>query len=253
MMLSRLIFHNPDFMKYIRLLYELHVALKEGWDESAEGEALRDRMDEPGGRLSGEAVAAAQGISADFYSLTDEPTSEGLPITADALADVEAALQARKSRDFQKALDRLRRNADCIPPARLAYLRGTIWMEAGDHLIAAAFLQRARDLEPQNANYQYIAMHARWMAAPSSVIEEAVAILLNTQKHPPRLVLKAADILNQQIRSLPPGQYYGELKSVIPNLETSKFEFETSGEAENDPSLLDGANGFIDYVTKTAA
>jgi len=240
-------------MEYVRLLYELHVAIKEGWDETAEGEALRDRMDEPGSVLSGEEIAATQGISADFYSLTDEPTPVRSLITAEVLADLDSSLRARKSNDFQKALVLLRKHAECIPPASLAYLRGMIWMEAGEHAIAAVFLQRARDLEPENANYRYIALHALWMAAPSSVIEEAEAILLNSEKHPPRLVLKAADILNQQLRSEPPGQYYGELRSVIPNLQTSIFLFETSGEAENYPKLLDGAFGLIDYVTKTAA
>ena len=66
-------FLNPEFMEYVRMLYDLHVALKEGRDETAEGQALRDRMDEPGSRLSGEEIVATQGISARFLLITWKP------------------------------------------------------------------------------------------------------------------------------------------------------------------------------------
>jgi hypothetical protein len=170
-MLAAQYFLNPHFMEFVRLLYDLHVAIKEGRDETVEGEALRDRMDEPGSRLTREEVAAIHGISADFYSLTDEPNPGGSPITAEVLADLESALHARKTKDFQEALVLLRKHAECIPPASLAYLRGTVWMEAGEHCIAAAFLQRARKLDPDHA------LHALWMATPSTAFDEAQAII----------------------------------------------------------------------------
>ena len=55
---------NPAFRQYVRLLYELHIAIKEGWDETKAGEAIRDRMDGLGSDFSGEEVAALNGISA---------------------------------------------------------------------------------------------------------------------------------------------------------------------------------------------
>src|SRR5438128_7417532 len=123
----RRFFDNPDFIEYVRLLATLHVAIKEGWDETAEGEALRERMDNPGSRLSREEVASLNGISADFYSLMDDPSAEGTlgateshdsftasaevpPITAEATTDLEAARQARESKDFNTALELFRKH-----------------------------------------------------------------------------------------------------------------------------------------------
>jgi hypothetical protein len=145
-------FRNPSFIHYLHLLSDLHTAIREGWDETAEGEALRERMDEPGSRLSREEIASLQGISADFYSLTEEPPREVPPMTAEVLADLELARQARESRDFSQALELLRKCAGQLPPADLAGLRGRVWLEAGEPALAAIFLQRASELDPDCPN-----------------------------------------------------------------------------------------------------
>ena len=91
-------FHNPDFINYVHLLYHLHVAISEGWDESPEGEAVREQLEEPGSRLSGDEIISLNGISADFYSLTDEALATPLPITGEVMADLDQAVQARGAR-----------------------------------------------------------------------------------------------------------------------------------------------------------
>jgi hypothetical protein len=96
-MLEHRFFHNPDYVDYIRLLFDLHVALAEGWDETDDGEALRERMERPGSGLSSDEIASLSGISADFYSLTDQPSSDVSPVTADVFADLEPILQSWKS------------------------------------------------------------------------------------------------------------------------------------------------------------
>src|SRR5262249_53450266 len=90
----RRFFDNPDFLAYIRLLRDLHGAIREGNDESEEGERIRDQMDGPGSRLSADEVAGAQGISADFYSLTDPPSGPIPARTAEVDDDLEAAGRA---------------------------------------------------------------------------------------------------------------------------------------------------------------
>ena len=85
------LFTNPDFVNYAHLLYDLHVAIREGWDDTPEGEAVRERMDEAGSRLSREEITSLNGISADFYSLTDDPPAQISPITAEVMADFETA------------------------------------------------------------------------------------------------------------------------------------------------------------------
>jgi hypothetical protein len=72
-MAGREFLDNPDFLEYIRLLHDLHAAIREGRDESEEGERIRDQMDGPGSRLSGDEIARAQEISAGLYLLTDLP------------------------------------------------------------------------------------------------------------------------------------------------------------------------------------
>ena len=91
-------FHNPDYMEYVRLLFDLHAALAEGRDETDEGEALRERMDQSGSRLLSDEIASLSGIAADFYSLADEPPTEVSPMTADVLTDLEPILKPRKSK-----------------------------------------------------------------------------------------------------------------------------------------------------------
>jgi tetratricopeptide (TPR) repeat protein len=243
-------FPNPEFMDYVRLLYDLHVAIKDGWDETAEGEALRDRMDSPGSRLSGEEITSLQGISADFYSVAEEPAREVLPITPEVMADLEAALKARRWKDLNQALELLRKQASHVPPAALAYLRGMVWMEAGEYPIATTFLQRASELEPDNTNYRCLALRSLSKADPAAASEHAQTILSNSEKHAPTLVLEAANILAQQARRRPSDQTRQELQSLIPIVQDSIFRLETSGETGIHPGLLGEAFGLIDAFQK---
>jgi hypothetical protein len=64
---------NPDFVAYVRLLRDLHAAIRAGTGESEEGERIRDQIDDPGSRLSPEELARVQEMSAEFYSLADLP------------------------------------------------------------------------------------------------------------------------------------------------------------------------------------
>src|SRR5438477_122167 len=107
-------FNNPDFLQYVRLLSELHQLIREGMDETPEGEALRDRMDDPGSRLSSDDIVSVNGISADFYSLAASSTGPVLPQTDEVKADLRSALDARDRRDFSRALELLRQRAAYI-------------------------------------------------------------------------------------------------------------------------------------------
>jgi tetratricopeptide (TPR) repeat protein len=247
-MLEGRFFHNPDYIDYVRLLFRLHVAIAEGWDETADGEALREEMDRPGSRLSSDEIASLSGISADFYSLADAPSSDLSRLTADALSDLQPSFQTQQSKEFPRAIELLRKHAESIPPASLAYLRGKIWMEAGEHQIAAAFLERASELDPQNANFRYMLLHALGKSNPESAIQMAQAILLNWEQHSPRLVLKSLDVLLQLKRADSKNHTDQQLKSFIPIFQNSIFRFETSGEAENDPTLLISSINHLDFL-----
>ncbi len=91
-------FDNPDFLKYVRLLHELHATIREGNDESAESERIRDQMDEPASRLSSDEIDSVHGISGDFYSVTDPLPTAILPQTAEVNDDLAEVLRARPRR-----------------------------------------------------------------------------------------------------------------------------------------------------------
>jgi tetratricopeptide (TPR) repeat protein len=243
--MSERFFRNPSFLDYVRLLYELHRAIKEGWDETAEGEALRERMDEPGRGLSREEITSLNGISADFYSLTEMPVPDSQEVPAEAMADLRSALEARKSSDFNRSLELLRKHAECSPPASLAYLRGRIWLDAGEFAIATEFLQRASELDPGNPNFRYIALQSLSKSDPDRAAGLARAILSDPGRNSLELVLKAADILAHQAQTLPSEQTRRELQSLIPTLQDSILRLETSGEAEVHPDQLGKAFGLI--------
>ena len=240
-------FDNQDYVEYVRLLFDLHRAISEGWDETQSGEALRERMDEPGSRLSSDEIASVSGIAADFYSLTDAQPGALSPMTAEELTDLQPVFQHQNSRESHKALELLRNHAGSIPPASLAYLRGKFWMEAGEYQIGAAFLERASELDPDNANFRYMALHALLKANSTSAMQMAQAILLNWEQQSPRLVLKSLDVLLQLIRAESTDHAHQELKSFIPIFQNSIFRFETSGEADNEPSLVVSAINHLDY------
>src|SRR3954451_10827028 len=141
-------FNNPDFLQYVRLLSELHLLIRGGTDETPEGEALRDRMDDPGSRLSSDEIVAVNGISADFYSVAASSTGPVLPQTDEVQADLRSALDARDRRHFSRAMELLRKHAAHINPAVLSYVRGSIWGEAGEDQIAVQFFRRAARLDP---------------------------------------------------------------------------------------------------------
>src|SRR5437764_14378841 len=108
---QRTFFDNPDFLQYLRLLSELHQLIRERTDETPAGEALRDRMDDPGSRLSPDEIVSVNAVSADFYSLAASPTGSVLPQTDEVKADLRSALDARDRRGFSRALDLVRKRA----------------------------------------------------------------------------------------------------------------------------------------------
>lgn len=143
-------FQNPDFVEYVRLLGRLHRLIREGRDESVEGEALRDSMDRPGDALSGAEVRAVKDISVDLYSISGDvseaPTTQAGPFAV--LHEVEVAIARR---DALGALAILRDHADEFSPASLTFLRGKAFEAVQQFEIAADFFERAKELSPCNS------------------------------------------------------------------------------------------------------
>ncbi|WP_165227351.1 tetratricopeptide repeat protein [Aquisphaera insulae] len=242
-MSDKLFFDNPDFLEYVRLLSELHELIRLEADETPEGEALRDRMDEPGSRLSLDEITCVNAISADFYTLTASSIEPVLPQTGEVKDDLRSALEARDRREFRRALDLLRDRAAYISPEMLSYVRGSIWGGAGEYRIAVEFLQHAAELAPNNANYSYQALHFLSLADAETARERAQQIVAAPAGHFPRVVLKAADILFQSTRDQPEQEARPVLETLIPICQEVIDRLEISGEDSRQPSPLATAFG----------
>jgi tetratricopeptide (TPR) repeat protein len=247
---TRAFFRNSDFLEYARLLSELHRLIRQGTDESPEGEALRDRMDGSGSRLSSDEVASLNGISADFYSLAESSTESLTSQAPDVQADLRAALEARDRRDFGRSLDLLRKRSAYINPAVLSYVRGSVWGEAGEDLIAVEFFQRAAELEPGNTNYLYMVLHHLSRADPASAVDQANRILADRESSGAGILLKAADIIFQSTREKPLTEARPTLESLIPIFEQVIVRLETSGEGTSNPALLAAALSLAGFASE---
>ena len=126
-------FQNPAFNEYVRLLAQQHRLIREGRDESPEGERLANAMDVPGSLLSREEVEEAQAISADFYQFSqpiegmrDEPSPE-----------TKADLGHAKAAEPLMALRLLRQER--LNGHQLASARAEAWRQLGEAGIALEY------------------------------------------------------------------------------------------------------------------
>jgi hypothetical protein len=121
-------------------------------------------------------------------------------MTAEAQAKLLEAFEARQRGEWDKALDLLRRWRAHIDPSLVSYLRGSIWLEAGDPETAALFYAHAHKLEPTNGNYQAMTLYSLNIADSAAALKEATKILRNHEHSSPAGVARAADIVFMSAR-----------------------------------------------------
>ena len=175
---------NPNYLAMVRGTRELHQFLIAGKDDSPEADAIRDATDGPWQALSEAERNRVRSLSEDLYSLV-EPPPPAQPMTPQAQAKLLEALEARQRGDWDRALDLLRRWRAHIDPALVSYLRGSIWLEAGDPETAALFCGHAYKLEPTNGNYQAMALYCLNIADPAAALQEAEKILKDHEHFSP--------------------------------------------------------------------
>src|SRR6185437_1031733 len=83
---------------------------------------------------------------------------------------------------------------DYIAPALLSYLRGSIWLEAGEPDVATVFYRDASGRDPVNAKYRAFYMHALAESDPDLAEKLARQVLADDEKHAPVVIVRAADI-----------------------------------------------------------
>ncbi|MHB1423788.1 MAG: tetratricopeptide repeat protein [Gemmataceae bacterium] len=184
---------SPSYLAMVRGTRELHQLLAAGKDDSLEADALRDATDGPWQALSELERNRVRNLSEDLYSLTEAPPPPQ-PMNPQAQAKLLETFEARKQGEWDRALDLLRRWRAYIDPSLVSYLRGSIWLEAGDPETAALFYRHAYKLEPANGIYQAMALYCLNLVSPSAALKEATEILKDHEKFSPSGIARAADI-----------------------------------------------------------
>ena len=223
---------SPSFQRVAKGLVALHRLIKEGKDDSPAAEAIRDALDVPLKVLSPAEKQRAQWLSEDLYSVSD-PSATTIPkaLNPQAQQQLNEALEARHHRQWDQALTLLRRWRDYISPALLSYLRGSIWLEAGNPDVAAMFYHHASQSDPANANYRAIYMHALAESDPDAAGKLAEGVLADDEQHPPVVVARAADILFNRIRTVSDAESIQQCQRLIPILERNETRIDQDEEA----------------------
>ena len=140
---------SPNYMAVARGIRAPARALpQEGRDDSPEADAIRDAIDGPWEALSDTEWERITGLSEDQYSIS-EPVREAEKMNPQVREKLIEAVTAREHGDWDRALELLRRWSRHISPSSLSYLRGLVWLDAGDPETAALFFGHASHLEPQ--------------------------------------------------------------------------------------------------------
>lgn len=183
---------NPAYVRCVRLLIDLHLLMKEGKDETAEGDRIRDEMDECWPALSEAEVERINGMSADLYTL--EPDSpirhpEDGGIRSEEARETLQSLLGRNA--WQEILEYLRANSSQIPAGTAAYYRGGCWLQLEEIEAAILFLHFAAEKDDAFAPALVKSL------ADSGHADEAVLelerLLKTVQDQPARNLLLLAD------------------------------------------------------------
>jgi predicted Zn-dependent protease len=159
---------NVNYVAMVRGVRELHRLSASGTDDdSPEASAVRDATDGPWQALSEPERERVRNLSEDLFSLI-EPATAPRPMNSQTQSWLSDAVDARNEGDWDRALALLRQCAAYLSPARLSFLRGSIWLDAGDPETAVIFFEHAVKLDPDSQHYRAMLLHATQRADPAA-------------------------------------------------------------------------------------
>lgn len=203
---------SGPYLLVLRGLHRLHAFDSQGRNEEPEADALRAQMEGPWHSLSEGEKKRLRGLSEDLYSIGRPHLQE---LSREAQKKLLEALEARKEQEWDKALDLLRSWGKHLDPAGLAFLRGSVWSEAGDDATASLFLEEAARLEPENSNYEMMRLSTLGKSDPAAALAKARTILAGDQSYSTGVVIWAAEICFLSARRLPEEKLQLVLKELI--------------------------------------
>jgi tetratricopeptide (TPR) repeat protein len=226
---------SPNYLTVVRGIREMHRLIAAGQADSPAAEALRDATDRPWQALTEVERKRASGLSEDLYSITEGPPP-AWDMNPQAAARLNHAFEARQRGEWDRALELLRKWGAHVAPALVSYLRGSIWIEAGDPHTAVLFYEHASRLQPDNGNYLAIFLHTLGIVDPVAAGRRGEEILREPERFPAVAVVRAADVEFKAARALPEVDATQLFRQLIPVLQGALARIEAGDESGVDRS-----------------
>jgi hypothetical protein len=134
------------FQDYVSFLEDLHSLIAQGKGDTDEADRLRDSMDDFWDRLNPREILLARGLSADLYTLVDNPPQEPQVGQDEMVETCRLVGAAWNNRDWALVLELLRERPHPYPPSQVALMRADCWSNLGDPRTSQLFLQKALSL-----------------------------------------------------------------------------------------------------------
>jgi tetratricopeptide (TPR) repeat protein len=145
---------NPNYVKIVDLLIDLHVLMRDGKGETQAADDIRDQMDAPWFELNEAEQQRIDGMSADLYTL--EPDSPIEHVAASNVYSQELSAEidkARKQCDYDRVLQLLRERSHEISADRAAVLRGLCYEKLAVLDIAILLYEHGASLRKADDSY----------------------------------------------------------------------------------------------------
>lgn len=226
---------SPSYRAMVRGTRELHRLIAAGKEDSPEADAIRDATDGPWEALSEVERTRVRNLSEDLYFLSEAPPAPQ-PMSPEAQAKLNEAFEAKQRGSWDRALDLVRQWRAHIDPALISYLRGTIWLEAGDPETAALFFEHASNSQRENENYLSLFLYALSLADPAAAKARAEEILREHEKYSPVVVSRAVDIKFMSARSASETEAHQAFERLGPILKHTLDRFDQQERGKSDRS-----------------
>lgn len=216
----------------------LHQLIADGKGDEPEADAVRDSLDAPLASLSKSERERARMLSGDLYSFTELKPDRALMVAnAEAQAGFQAIYNAKQRRQWDVALDLIRKWQDYLPLVTISFLRGSTWADAGKYEIASAFYAKAADIEP-NGNYPAFYLDALNKSNPAKAKGVAEQVMKSPNSYSPPTVIQAAHVLATAARPLPANEARAIETQLIPVVEGAMRALEHDKDHEPESYLM---------------
>ena len=206
---------SANYLAVARGLRELHRLTEAGRLDSPEADVVRDATDTPWEAIGGVEKKRIGGLSEDLYSISGPLrtiTKELNPQARDRLVEID---HSRKRGEWDRCLELLRRWGFYIDPYHLSYLRGAVWLEAGDPATAAIFFKHASDRQPGDGNTLAIYLITLNKSSPPEARALAVDLLRVPDEYPPVVVVHAASVVFEIAKELSGAEAEHQFRELI--------------------------------------